>query len=96
MGTLCCRCLVPGCDDPTNPSYLAPLLAEAIPPADHEGSQPYKPHQCQMYIAYSNATNLTCPLGHFSRNTITCDAWVYEDNEHTIVGEVGATEPCVE
>ncbi|GFG40420.1 hypothetical protein Cfor_01589 [Coptotermes formosanus] len=85
------RCLVPGCDDPTNPSYLAPLLAEAIPSADHEGSQPYKPHQCQMYIPYNNATNMSCPLGHFSRNTVTCDAWVYEDSEHTIVGEWNLT-----
>ena len=87
-GCLCCRCLVPGCDDPSNASYFSPLLAEAIPPADHDDAQHYRPHQCQMYIPHNNATNLSCPLGHFSRHTVTCDAWVYEDNEHTIVGEV--------
>jgi hypothetical protein len=88
----CCRCLVPGCDDPTDPIYVTPFLAEAIPPADGEETQPYKPHQCEMYIPHSNATNLSCPLGYFSRNTVMCDAWVYEENEHTIVGEVCSSQ----
>jgi hypothetical protein len=91
-GCLFCRCLVPGCDDPANASYFSPFLLEAIPPADHDEAQHYRPHQCQMYMPYSNATNLSCPLGHFSRHTVTCDAWVYEDNEHTIVGEVGVSQ----
>jgi len=90
-GCICCRCLVPGCDDPTNASYFSPFLPEAIPPADHDDAQNYRPHQCQMYMSYINATNLACSMGHFSRHTVACDAWVYEDNEHTIVGEVCAS-----
>jgi hypothetical protein len=41
-----------------------------------------------MYTPDCNVTNMSCPLGHFSRDTAKCDAWLYEDNERTIVGEV--------
>lgn len=89
---LCFRCLVPGCDDERNPHYLAPWVPEAVPPAEQDtelgASTEYKPDQCHMYTPDSNVTDMSCPLGHFSRDTAKCDAWVYEDHERTIVGEV--------
>ncbi|XP_033611642.1 organic cation transporter protein isoform X2 [Cryptotermes secundus] len=89
------RCLVPGCDDETNPRYLTPWVPEAVPPAEKDNelgaSTEYKPDQCHMYTPDSNVTNMSCPLGHFSRNTAKCDAWLYEDSEHTIVGEWNIT-----
>jgi hypothetical protein len=92
-GCYCCfRCLVPGCDNERNPRYFAPWVPEAVPPAEQDkefgASIEYKPDQCHMYTPDRNVTNMTCPLGHFSGDTVKCDAWIYEDNEHTIVGEV--------
>jgi hypothetical protein len=89
---LCYRCLIPGCDDEKYPSYLASWRPEAIPPAEHKNelgaSKGYTPDQCHMYTPYNNTSSILCQEGHFSRNIVKCDAWIYEDNENTIVGQV--------
>lgn len=66
--------------------YEVPWLENAIPPAADGGV--YQPSQCSHYSPLANLTKGLCRAEQFESNIVSCDRWVFKDNERTIVGEV--------
>lgn len=81
-----CRCFVPECENKSNGTYKQPWLEAAIPPASNQNGK-YVPSQCLRYDP-KNISQFLCIKSDFTKETITCDTWLFEDDEWTIVGEV--------
>lgn len=88
------RCLVPECDNPNQLQYNEDWIQHAIP-GKTDSNMLFKPEQCTKYL-YKNETthqeyfksNDTCDTYYFSDDTTTCNEWVFEDGDRTIVQEV--------
>lgn len=84
------RCFVPECDDNLNPNYEEPWLVHALPSSTKKGSGMFVPEQCERFE--TNQTNIwsgdKCPGEWFSDNRLTCDRWVFDNYERTIVNDV--------
>ncbi|XP_049783521.1 organic cation transporter protein isoform X2 [Schistocerca cancellata] len=77
------RCWIPECDNITNPVYDASWVSTAVPPGK----------ECIRYAPYDNNTSDgTCP-SNFSKKEISCDHFVFKDDEWTIVNEWDLTCP---
>lgn len=49
----------------------------------------YVPAQCEKYLPLHNVTgNNTCAATSFIEKIVTCDKWVFDKTEKTIVNEV--------
>ncbi|CAD7011334.1 unnamed protein product [Ceratitis capitata] len=86
------RCLIPQCDDPIAPQLQTHWLANATPGTfDKHGH--FTPQNCYRYKAIGdnifNESHATeCPMDAFDHNIRErCNAWVYDDEERTIVQE---------
>ncbi|KAF4520101.1 hypothetical protein B566_EDAN010331 [Ephemera danica] len=87
------RCLVPGCDNETNPQYAESWLQYAIPDASE--SSEYEPEHCKKYIRNESSPLNTCNSEDFLReNKEGCYEWVFHPGEYTIVNEWNIT--CLE
>ncbi|KAK6636773.1 hypothetical protein RUM43_010436 [Polyplax serrata] len=86
------RCLVPECEDEGATKFSEPWLEAAIPPASNATAR-YIPDQCLRYKP-RNISRFQCVESDFETETMTCDSWVFEDDEWTIVGEWKIT--CLE
>ncbi|XP_026471833.1 organic cation transporter protein-like isoform X2 [Ctenocephalides felis] len=88
------RCLVPDCDDPSNPEFKPSWLGNAVPydwrNSDSSATKSFE--KCERF-----ARNLTvprepeCPKTMFSSTFETCDQWVFEDDTSTIQTEWNLT-----
>lgn len=87
------RCHVPDCDDPVDPVYENDWVHYAVP-GKTDSSGVFTPEQCQYFASrtQSNISNI-CALDNFSDEVKTCDRWVYDKFEKTIVEEVSVTIP---
>lgn len=91
-GTPVYRCLIPQCDYPIAPQLHAHWLANATP-GSYDTRGHFTPENCYRYKAIeSNASDERhineCPKDAFNHNIRErCNAWVYDDEERTIVQE---------
>uniref|UniRef100_A0A0A1WNN5 Organic cation transporter protein n=1 Tax=Zeugodacus cucurbitae TaxID=28588 RepID=A0A0A1WNN5_ZEUCU len=91
-GTPAYRCLIPQCDYPIAPQLHAHWLANATP-GSYDKRGHFTPENCYRYKAIeSNASDERhvnqCPKDGFNHNIRErCNAWVYDDEERTIVQE---------
>lgn len=83
------RCLVPECDDQHNPNYDEPWVIHAVP-SSTKGFSTFMPEQCERFESNRTMswTGKECPAGAFSKRRLTCDRWVFDNYERTIVNDV--------
>lgn len=74
------RCLVTECEDPANTTLHPLWLSNAVPYTNDV------PTTCSRYTV-QNATD-SCSTTVFTEEIESCDAWVYDPEEHTILNEV--------
>ncbi|XP_067627649.1 organic cation transporter protein isoform X2 [Eurosta solidaginis] len=83
------RCLIPQCDDLIASQLHTNWLSNATPGTYDKNGQ-FTPENCYRYKvndSYEKAAD-ACPRDAFELNTRErCDAWVYDDQEWTIVQE---------
>lgn len=84
---LYCRCYIPECDGP-EPRYNRDWVKYAVP------YEKDAPSLCERYALKDNSSilpidNETCQSDIFdNRSRLTCNDWVYDDYELTIVNQV--------
>lgn len=79
------RCLIPECENAKTTEYLPTWLLSAVP---YDGDPP-EPAWCERYVVRPHNNTLICSPDIFLTNlTLTCDQWVFENDEKTIVNEV--------
>ncbi|KAF2905671.1 hypothetical protein ILUMI_00505 [Ignelater luminosus] len=88
------RCFIPGCDNPEYPKYNQSWLEWAIPDESRSHENMYKASQCDRYIRNLTVVNNTCFKDSFINKAERCNAWVYDENERTIVNDWNIT--CIE
>ncbi|XP_031343832.1 organic cation transporter protein-like isoform X2 [Photinus pyralis] len=88
------RCLVPECDNVTNPIYASPWIEWAIP-NKHQSTtaQYYEAEYCERYIRNTTDIGIGCFPQTFTNRTERCHEWVFDD-ERTIVNDWNIT--CLE
>lgn len=85
------RCFVPECDDPVKPKYDQPWVHSTMPgTVDSNGL--FTPEQCIRYEiphGSNDGVNQTYECGREipNKRQVTCDRWVYDEYEKTIVEE---------
>lgn len=82
---------MPDCDDSANPKFGEPWVLHAVPGTNKGSATVFVPEQCEQFEV--NRTVLwipddTCPAEWFSEKRVTCDRWVFEKGEKTIVNDV--------
>lgn len=88
---------MPECDDPVNPTYDLPWVHHSLPGTiDTDGI--FTPEQCLRYISVKqnntllppqvNGANDTCPAEWFTKDEESCNSFVFDNYEKTIVQEV--------
>ena len=82
------------CDDPIAPKYDEPWVLHAVP-GTIKGRDTFVPNQCDLYeLAQPNNDSVhigssnECPAEWFSTKIATCESWVFDENERTIVNDV--------
>lgn len=88
---------MPGCDDPANNEYDNIWVPGAVPgKIDSQGN--FNPEHCEMFQSdYNSSFGVTANCSSISFDTDkkqTCDRWVFDSHEKTIVQEWNLT--CLE
>lgn len=86
------RCLVPGCDNVTNPTYNTPWMEWAIPNKQQSTTE-YEAEFCERYTRNITNIDIGCFPQTFTNRTERCNEWVF-DNERTISNDWNIT--CLE
>lgn len=86
------RCLVPECDNKYRPNYDEDWVQHAIPGTISQSSGHFVPEICSRFIFLNDTITDkkdTCPAHWFTGDQIKCNEWVFDENERTIVNDVG-------
>lgn len=77
---------MPGCDDANNPKYDEPWVS-AVVPGSTESTGLFTPEQCNRYELPNEHGNSTYVCGReiADKKQITCNRWVFDQYERTIV-----------
>lgn len=81
-------CLVPECDNLEKPVFDEPWVHHAVPGSTVGGI--FNPEQCLKFASEINvnASSPECPAEWFSDRQISCNQWVFDPKERTIVNDV--------
>lgn len=93
----CSRCLVSECDDLEKPVFDESWVHHAVPGTIVNGI--FSPEQCSKF-AVDVTTNISlpnneCPAEWFSDRRISCNEWVFDPKERTIVNDVNILTQCL-
>lgn len=87
------RCFVPGCDDAADPVYDNNWVHVAVP-GKFNGEGVFSPEFCEKFSSnYDPGNASNCSSIEFGAERNTCDRWVFDKHEKTIVEEV--REYCI-
>lgn len=81
---------MPGCDDETNPEYDSHWVTGAVP-GKFDSNGNFNPEHCKMFESSYDDDEVVAncsSLSFLTNQTVTCDRWVYDKHEKTIVEEV--------
>jgi hypothetical protein len=90
-----CRCRIPGCDG-KEATFRPDWLQNAVPFYQHDGrSVPrrclrYEPRNFTFLSENTELNDSSCSPESFDNNSvISCEGWIYDGEETTILREVG-------
>lgn len=83
------RCFVSECDNSKNPVFDEPWVQHAVPGSTVAGI--FEPEKCLKFALdnanISSSLQNECPAEWFSEQQISCDKWVFDPKERTIVND---------
>lgn len=79
---------MPECDNVENPVFDEPWVHHAVPGSTVSGI--FNPEKCLRFASEINAniSSPECPAEWFSERQISCNQWVFDPKERTIVNDV--------
>lgn len=87
------RCIVEECESLDNAKYDQKWVKDVLPGKISENSDRFIPEHCMRH-KFDNTTNLTnrsnglCEAHWFDHEKISCNKWVFEEGERTIINDV--------